>query len=325
MADIYDGAFRTIINDCSRLLIPFVNELFGESYSGNEEIDFYPNEHMLDQQDGPDKKRITDTNFSITWKNLRKKYHLECESSPFRKDRRILIRIFEYDAQIALDTGKVEGDTLRVSFPKTGILFLRGTSPEIMHVEVTTPGGSVVYDVAAARMADYSLEEIFRKKLYILIPFYIFNCERDFRSYDKDSRKLEELKGVYRNVIERLDVAVENGEISSFDKRTIIELADDVLKELAEKYENLKKGMGEIMSGEMIYTDARKILDTGLRQGRDEGLKQGRDEGRDEERREKIKEMLTLGRSPQDIADFCMYPIKLVKEVQKSMAAAPEG
>lgn len=80
MANIYDGAFRTILNDCRKLIIPVINEIFGETYTGEEEIRFYPNEHFLDQQDKADRERITDTNFTVLGK-IPKKYHVECESS----------------------------------------------------------------------------------------------------------------------------------------------------------------------------------------------------------------------------------------------------
>ncbi len=51
MATIYDGAFRTILNDCRKLIIPVINEIFGESFTGEEEIQFFPNEHFIDQKD----------------------------------------------------------------------------------------------------------------------------------------------------------------------------------------------------------------------------------------------------------------------------------
>ena len=76
MGNIYDGAFRTILNDCRQLIIPVINEIFGEDYTGNEKIEFHPNEHFIDQQDAADQERITDTNFTISGK-IKKKYHLE--------------------------------------------------------------------------------------------------------------------------------------------------------------------------------------------------------------------------------------------------------
>jgi len=42
MANIYDGAFHTILNDCQKLVIPLINEVFGETYTGGEEIPFFP-------------------------------------------------------------------------------------------------------------------------------------------------------------------------------------------------------------------------------------------------------------------------------------------
>ena len=45
----------------------------------------------------------------------------------------------------------------------------------------------------------------------------------------------------------------------AFDKCTIIELSGDVIKEITQKYENLQKGVGDMMSGALIETEARRI------------------------------------------------------------------
>lgn len=88
----YDDSFRTLLNDCTELVIPVVNEVFGESYTGMEEIIFSPNEHFLSQDVGNEEKRITDTTFVIVrFNDIRKRYHMECES---KLDRMILIHIF---------------------------------------------------------------------------------------------------------------------------------------------------------------------------------------------------------------------------------------
>lgn len=62
-------------------------------------------------------------------------------------------------------------------------------------------------------------------------------------------------------------------------------------------------------------------LEKGRKEGRKEGRKQGRKEGRKERDREKIAEMIRDGKTPQAIADFCKYPIKLVQEVQSAVLA----
>ena len=210
MANIYDGAFRTILNDCRKLIIPVINEIFGETYTGEEEIRFYPNEHFLDQQDKADRERITDTNFTVLGK-IPKKYHVECESS--LPDGKIMIRLFEYDAQIALDESDVTEETLTVTFPNTAVLYLRTykKTPDKMKYVLVTPGGTVQYDVPIMKMQTYSLDEIFEKGLLLLIPFHIFSHESNFPEYNSNEQRLEELKAEYRRILERLDEQEQQG------------------------------------------------------------------------------------------------------------------
>ena len=259
MGNIYDGAFRTILNDCRKLIIPVINEIFKEHYTGEEEIRFFPNEHFLDQQDAADKERITDTNFQIIGRIV-KKYHLECESS--LPDGKITIRLFEYDAQIALDEGEVTEETLTVTFPNTAVMYLRSykKTPDKIKYVIVTPGGTVQYDVPIMKVQSYSLDEIFEKRLLMLIPFYIFSHEKSFSEYNNNEQKLEELKAEYRIILERLDDLEKQGIIGAFDKRTIIELSSDVIREIARKYENVQKGIGAMMRGPLIQTEARTIL-----------------------------------------------------------------
>jgi len=269
MANIYDGAFRTILNDCRKLVIPIINEIFGETYTGEEEIQFFPNEHFIDQQDEADRKRITDTNFTILG-NTPKKYHIECESS--LPDGKITIRLFEYDAQIAVDEGEVKEETLTVTFPNTAVLYLRTykKTPDKMKYVIVTPGGTVRYDIPIMRAQKYSLDDIFEKRLLMLIPFYIFAHENSFPEYNSNGQKLEELKAEYQVILERLDELERQGVIGAFDKRTIIELSGDVIKEIAQKYKNVQEGVGDMMRGALIETSARRILNQGISQNQRE-------------------------------------------------------
>ena len=269
MGNIYDGAFRTILNDCRQMIIPVINEIFKEDYNGDEKIEFHPNEHFIDQQDAADQERITDTNFIIYGKK-KKKYHLECESS--LPDGRMTIRLFEYDSQIALDEGEVIHETLTVTFPNTAVLYLRNykKTPDKMRYVIKTPGGSVEYDVPIMKVQEYTLEDIFSKGLLLLIPFFIFSHEKDFKVYNSNEKMLEELKSEYRDILKKLEKLEREGVIGAFDKRTIIELSRDVIREIAQKYENVQKGIGGMMSGALIETEARTILN----RGKDEAKKE---------------------------------------------------
>ena len=73
----YDDVYRTLVNDCTELMIPVVNEVFHENYSGKEEIVPLHEIHMMNQQDGNTKEKITDSYFEIK-SETSKKYHIEC-------------------------------------------------------------------------------------------------------------------------------------------------------------------------------------------------------------------------------------------------------
>ena len=299
MANVYDGAFRTILNDCRKLIIPVINEIFGETYTGEEEIQFFPNEHFIDQQDEADKERITDTNFTVFGKTP-KKYHIECESS--LPDGRITIRLFEYDAQIALDEGEVTEETLTVTFPNTAVLYLRTykKTPDKMKYVIITPGGTVQYDVPIMKVQKYSLGDIFEKRLLILIPFYIFSHEKSFPEYNSNEQKLAELKAEYQEILEKLDGLEQQGVIGAFDKRTIIELSEDVIKEIAQKYENVQKGVGDIMGGALIETEARTILNQGIR----------------ETKKQTALRMLKIGKlTTEEIAEYLELSVEEVEQL----------
>ena len=80
-----------------------------------------------------------------------------------------------------------------------------------------------------------------------MIPFYIFSHEKDFKVYNSNEQRLAELKAEYRSVLEKLNKLEQEGIIGAFDKRTIIELSGDVIREIAQKYENVQKGVGDII------------------------------------------------------------------------------
>lgn len=94
----------------------------------------------------------------------------------------------------------------------------------------------------------------------MLIPFYIFSHEKSFSEYNSNEQKLEKLKAEYQNILERLDKLEQQGVVGAFDKRTIIELSGDVVRELTKKFENVQKGVGDMMRGALIETEARTIL-----------------------------------------------------------------
>jgi len=269
----YDDVFRTLLNDCSSLIIPMINEMFGESYSGEEKVIFSPNEHFLNQQGGKEEERITDASFKILGKET-KKYHLECQSST---DNSMLVRFFEYDTQIALDEGEILGNILTVTLPHSAVLYLRHqvTTPDTLKVRMVTPGGNVEYDIKVMKSQQYSIEEIFEKNLLLLIPFYIFAHEKRFEEYENDEAKLRALKKEYEQIKNKLEELLNKGFISEYTRCTIIDMSNRVLEHIAMKYNSVKEGVKAVMGGKVLEYEAKTIKREGIKEGKEEGIKEG--------------------------------------------------
>lgn len=265
----YDDVFRTLLNDCPKLIIPVINEIFKEHYSGTEEILFLPNEHFLNKQGGKEEERVTDSAFVIQSSKM-KSYHIECQSTP---DNSMLVRIFEYDAQIALDNGKIEGNMLIVDFPNSAILFLRcdEKTPDEMKLCLRTPGGNLVYGIPVMKQKNYEIEEIFEKNLLFLIPFNIFTHEKKLQEYDKSEEKLEMLKREYERIRMKLEELCEHRHIDEYTKCTIVDMLYRVLENLAGKYENVKEGVKSVMGGKVLEYEAKTIRNEGISQGISQG------------------------------------------------------
>ena len=270
-ATAYDDAFRTLLTDCRKLIIPVVNEAFGEDYTGREEVLFAPNEHFLNQDGGTEEKRITDSNFIIVGADgAKKRYHIECEAN---LDDTVIVRLFEYDAQIALNDGERNGANFTVSFPHSAVMALRHTrkTPGAMHIRVVTPGGETEYDVPVIKVQQYGLEEIFQRRLLFFLPFHIFNHEKQLPEYESDEEKLKKLTNEYRRILAELDKLQEAGEIDTFTKNAICATTTHVLALIAENYRNVREGVGHIMGGKVIEYEAKTIRNEALNEGRNEG------------------------------------------------------
>lgn len=270
----YDDVYRTMLNDCSSLILPVIKEMFGEHYTGKEQIVFGVNEHFLNRQNGEEEKLITDTAFSVIGRK-RKQYHVECQSTP---DSTMLIRMFEYESQIALDEGKVKGSTLTVTFPHSGVLYLRHTkkTPDEMTIRIKTSGGTVSYPVKVFKTQTYTIDEVFEKRLLFLIPFYIFTHEKRFRVYNNNQKKLELLKNEYEEIKRKLEELMNAGEISEYTKCMIVDMSNRVLEHIAWNFENVKEEVKTVMGGKVLNYEAKDILNQGKREVAEELLKLGK-------------------------------------------------
>ena len=273
----YDDVFRTTVNDCPRLILPVCNELFNSGYTGNEIIVKTENEIFLHKQDGKEEKRITDTSIVIkrSVEDQGKGYHLECQSS---KDGTLIIRMYEYDSQIALKNGELEENTLTVRFPESAILYLRSDkkTPEYLWMKIETPGGIVKYPIPVMKIKDYTLDMIFEKELYFILPFYIFTYEKELKKYEKNSSMLMQLQHVFIDMRNRLQICMEDGLIDEYTRCTLLDMSKKVVRSLlGNRYPRVREGVEEAMGGNILEYEAKTILNKGKAEGKAEGKELG--------------------------------------------------
>lgn len=210
----YDDVFRTLLTDCTELIIPVINEIFHTNYTGKEKICLLQNEHFIQM-----------------------------------------------------------------------------------------PGGRVSYAVPVLKVKAYTVNELFEKRLFFLIPFHIFTYEKDFKELEKNTKKLERLETEYALIKERLEMVCKMGALTEYPKAAILDMSCKVAEHLAAKYENVAKGVCQQMGGKVLEYEAKDILRKG-------------------EERAKIQiatKLLRLGNDIKYVADLAELSEEVVSELAQNI------
>ena len=314
----YDDTFRTLLQDCPELVVPLINELFGTNYTGREVVVSNENEIFLRNPEGKKEKRVTDSNLTlISLKGISKRYHLECQSTA---DGTMEIRMWEYDAQIALMNKEYRDGVLYVKFPDSAVIYLRSNSntPDELKICVCIGQKELFYEIPILKVKNYTLEEIFEKELWMLIPFYIFRYEKEFRIINGDEKRLRSLRMEYENVAARLDQECQSGRMKPITGGALCELANNVVEKLASKYDNVEKEVTEVMGGKVLNYRSKEIF----REAMEKGLEEGRLEGSNQKTVELVTKKYQKGDSVSKIAEDLLMSVEEVEEILGKMTVS---
>ena len=144
-------------------------------------------------------------------------------------------------------------------------------------------------------MQTYTLEDIWEKEIYLLIPFYIFTHEANFPKYNEDENLLQELVNEFNEICIKMEELTQQGKMTELERR----ISKKVIDNIARKYERIRKGVDGIMGGKVIETEAKKMYNKGILIGKENG----RSEGEQNKLKELIKKKLAKGKSISQIAD----------------------
>lgn len=246
---IFDDVFRTMVQKMPMLLIPLINEVFHTDYSEDEAFEQLRNEHT--EAFG---KVITDSIIYIRGKT----YHIECQSND---DATMAIRMIEYDFAIAIEQAVKNGRTYEVDFPDSCVLYLRDTftTPDVLNVKVKFPNGQYCnYEAKVIKLQNYSKDEILRKKLLFLLPFYIIRYEKQRKEIARDLSKLNDLLSEYEDIRLHLEKELyEKGKSVLYTDliKLIIKISDYIMQSEI----NIKEGVSNIVGGNILELESERL------------------------------------------------------------------
>ena len=274
MADstVFDSVFKTMVHKTPQLVVPFVNEAFGRNYPPSTPVIQFNNEH-----EGPRGTSIDDSVFRLG----NKIYHVECQSTP---DTNMVVRMIEYDFAIALEQALAAGEPYEMDFPSSCVLFLRHTAntPDTLSLKVNIPNGeSFLYEAKVVKAQAYESEEIFEKKLLILLPYYLMRYERSLEQIAGDDVRTAQLVEECVDLNARLaNTALDMGNRLLYEE--LIELIIRVSDHIMAHYEALRGKVRNAMGGEILELMheraarlEREALAEGVKQGIEQGIEQG--------------------------------------------------
>ena len=254
---IFDDVFMTMFERMPKLFIPLINEAFGTDYSDDEEIIKLRDEHHF-----PENRIITDSFMGI--RDAR--YHFECQS---KDDSCMIIRMFEYDTAIALESMEsAEDGVTEIRYPRSCVIYLRGKNCESRKevLRVRFPDESVYsYSPEILEVSEYSLDELFKKKLLIFLPFYLLRYEKTIKKDDTESVEFQKLMEETKELIERLDSLYEILETD------LIDLIKRITDYICRASKNSKERMDGVMRGRVLELRSDVLKAEGRAEGRAEG------------------------------------------------------
>ncbi len=258
---IFDDVYRSMAQNTPKLMIPVINEVFDTEFSMSTPLEQLRNEFF--EKNG---KVITDSIFRIEGFI----YHLECQST---EDAAMVVRMFRYDTSIAIEEARKTGTPYKIKFPKSAVIYLKAkeNAPKTIRMEVEFPNGqTVLYEVETVRIPELTLDEIFDKDLLIYIPYYIMRYEKSLDELDKNMKLQQAFYEDVKRIATNLESKIREGISTEY-----ISYIWDYTKQIAGYILNnkpvIRKGVDEIMGGEILHTWTDDILELGREKGREEG------------------------------------------------------
>jgi hypothetical protein len=256
---VFDSVFWSTSNALKEFLPIFVNEAFKENYSENTRVSFKPGKVVVEKNDGSLKREEMDALFNLyddSGETVHSgDYHVECETWARNN---IIIRIAKYSVGYGFENMVMTDEGVIVNLPKSCVIMLRAESVKKGSFKVVFEADKekLNINVPIIRITDYSLDDIFQKRLLILLPFYAFVfSDKEYSEMSNDSGKLERFKALLNEIHVRLEDLLDKGVINSKQIIDLTEYLYQVFGQLTSKFDNIRKEVDDMRKVKLIRTE----------------------------------------------------------------------
>ena len=237
----FDSYIKEFIGACShKNVIRFINSIYDENFPLDSVV-----KRLETESNKPDGTRRSDFMIEIN----DRVFHVEVQTND--NDNEMVFRMVEYGFRAVFMHGKViTNGRLELDFPDPVVIYLRNTdeTPNIFPVRINfSKGHFFEYEIPVKRLGDYTLEELFEKKLYALALFYPMTHEKTLskkHTVEDEKRFADEIIAL----LDRIDAEREKDEIDKGEYIMLLDVIEDVTEKVVSKSEIInREEVGELM------------------------------------------------------------------------------
>ncbi len=299
---LFDGIFKRLLDLSDIAIIQLINGVFDENYPPNSKVDRLSTEYISEDL----RKKLLDVLIAIDEENL---CHIEAQIGD---DDDMVIRMFEYGYAVALRNRTKEGAITRMRFPKAKVIYWETTAhtPDKELLRLEFPDGTHHdYKVDSLKLLEYSIDELEKRKLAVLLPFYTVKLRRAVKNAKtSDERRIlaDVMQSLLGDLIEAIRRGEQSGIITEADMCVLIEhiakLTDQLYKQ---EYEEFREVDSMYEGAILTYSEEAAI--------------KAKEEGREEGREEVAREMLAEGMDIRMVARISKLPESLLSQIKAEL------
>lgn len=235
---VWDTTFKILFQETPCLFLPLIKEAFGVSYDKKGivplDVSLYNGDGDLVEADNV--FRINDAT-----------YHFEFQ---YTNDGTMAFRMWEYDIKLALRDYKLNEGRMEFDFPRSCVVYIarNGNYPkDNLELRINFQDGQhVMFKVPVIRLQDYKIEEIDKKKLWLFYPFMVLQYAADLKV--KNRLKEEDVLTDYKRILESIETAYNNGEITIDEDASLLEAIQKTNRHTLKKHQKIMEGVENMVN-----------------------------------------------------------------------------